>query len=320
MKLLKELDDYGIFNRSNLNAVTEQIYKETKVDFKADNKAVGVLKGIDEKLSGIYNAEDALARYVLVKSYLKEGYSLDNAVAIANNILPDYTKPIPAWLRRADNWGLMPFIRWTYYSTPTLLKSINPLQKNAKGEYAPIKKLFGMAVMYGIYEGLNQTLTNGDMPNGYYGSELPIFRSGNDVQTIRIKSMIPHLGLLEFASLGNIKGNIIPEFFAKLATNGIPQQLFQQALNYNLAMNRPYTRREGAKGAMDRGVELFNFAMPVPLGKGANALVNSIEQDKNRRSKIYNERSSLESLLSTLLVNTKSYNINELRKKLKQED
>ncbi|KPH53052.1 hypothetical protein [Helicobacter pullorum] len=71
---------------------------------------------------------------------------------------------------------------------------------------------------------------------------------------------------------------------------------------------------------MDRGVELFNFAMPVPLGKGANALVNSIEQDKNRRSKIYNERSSLESLLSTLLVNTKSYNINELRKKLKQED
>lgn len=320
MKLLKELDDYGIFNRSNLNAVTEQIYKETKVDFKADNKAVGVLKGIDEKLSGIYNAEDALARYVLVKSYLKEGYSLDNAVAIANNILPDYTKPIPAWLRRADNLGLMPFIRWTYYSTPTLLKSINPLQKNAKGEYAPIKKLFGMAVMYGIYEGLNQTLTNGDMPNGYYGSELPIFRSGNDVQTIRIKSMIPHLGLLEFASLGNIKGNIIPEFFAKLATNGIPQQLFQQALNYNLAMNRPYTRREGAKGAMDRGVELFNFAMPVPLGKGANALVNSIEQDKNRRSKIYNERSSLESLLSTLLVNTKSYNINELRKKLKQED
>ena len=320
MKLLKELDDYGIFNRSNLNAVTEQIYKETKVDFKADNKAVGVLKGIDEKLSGIYNAEDALARYVLVKSYLKEGYSLDNAVAIANNILPDYTKPIPAWLRRADNLGLMPFIRWTYYSTPTLLKSINPLQKNAKGEYAPIKKFFGMAVMYGIYEGLNQTLTNGDMPNGYYGSELPIFRSGNDVQTIRIKSMIPHLGLLEFASLGNIKGNIIPEFFAKLATNGIPQQLFQQALNDNLAMNRPYTRREGAKGAMDRGVELFNFAMPVPLGKGANALVNSIEQDKNRRSKIYNERSSLESLLSTLLVNTKSYNINELRKKLKQED
>ena len=94
------------------------------------------------------------------------------------------------------------------------------------------------------------------------------------------------VGLLEFASLGNIKGNIIPEFFAKLATNGIPQQLFQQALNYNLAMNRPYTRREGAKGAMDRGVELFNFAMPVPLGKGANALVNSIEQDKNRRSKI----------------------------------
>lgn len=85
-------------------------------------------------------------------------------------------------------------------------------------------------------------------------------------------------------------------------------------------MNRPYTRREGAKGAMDRGVELFNFAMPVLLGKGANALVNSIEQDKNRRSKIYNERSSLESLLSTLLVNTKSYNINELRKKLKQED
>ena len=320
MKLLKELDDYGIFNRSNLNAVTEQIYKETKVDFKADNKAVGVLKGIDEKLSGIYNAEDALARYVLVKSYLKEGYSLDNAVAIANNILPDYTKPIPAWLRRADNWGLMPFIRWTYYSTPTLLKSINPLQKNAKGEYAPIKKLFGMAVMYGIYEGLNQALTNGDMPNGYYGSELPIFRIGNDVQTIRIKSMIPHLGLLEFASLGNIKGNIIPEFFVKLATNGIPQQLFQQALNYNLAMNRPYTRREGAKGAMDRGVELFNFAMPVPFGKGANALVNSIEQDKNRRSKIYNERSSLESLLSTLLVNTKSYNINELRKKLKQED
>ena len=126
------------------------------------------------------------------------------------------------------------------------------------------------------------------------------------------------VGLLEFASLGNIKGNLIPEFFAKLATNGISQQLFQQALNYNLAMNRPYTRREGAKVAMDRGVELFNFAMPVPLGKGANALVNSIEQDKNRRSKIYNERSSLESLLSTLLVNTKSYNINELRKKLKQ--
>ena len=41
------------------------------------------------------------------------------------------------------------------------------------------------------------------------GAVCPI---GNDVQTIRIKSMIPHLGLLEFASLGNIKGNIIIPF------------------------------------------------------------------------------------------------------------
>ena len=329
--LMSKLDDMGIFARSKIGDVSEEIYKKSVVGENKSQSKIGkvweIATSFDKKLTDIYGAEDSLARFALTKSLIMEGYNLDNAFKIANTILPDYNKPMPNWLKNLDNYGFVPFLRWTYYSTPALIKSINPLSSTARGTYNAKTQALKTLLLGGLVGGYladYYTLTGGDTPKGSFAKELPIFKHNGEVTTLRIGSMLPHLSLLElmpFTASRSGEVSVSSEFGDKLDTLGMWGSLWGAFSGKNPQSGMPISRQKGWEQVKDRALYFGGQITPAIIGKSATFIDNRLnEYEPYRKNKIYKQRSLGQDIANLLGVNTKTYNINELRKKLKQED
>ena len=329
--LMSKLDDMGIFARSKIGDVSEEIYKKSVVGENKSQSKIGkvweIATSFDKKLTHIYGAEDSLARFALTKSLIMEGYNLDNAFKIANTILPDYNKPMPNWLKNLDNYGFVPFLRWTYYSTPTLIKSINPLSSTARGTYNAKTQALKTLLLGGLVGGYladYYTLTGGDTPKGSFAKELPIFKHNGEVTTLRIGSMLPHLSLFElipFTASRSGEVSVSSEFGDKLDTLGMWGSLWGAFSGKNPQSGMPISRQKGWEQVKDRALYFGGQITPAIIGKSATFIDNRLnEYEPYRKNKIYKQRSLGQDIANLLGVNIKTYNINELRKKLKQED
>ena len=97
----------GLFGRSRLN----DMGIENSFTFKED----GVLRKIGKFANDMYGAEDDVARLTMFNALLKRGKTPQEAKEFTNLLMPDYTRYMPPAIRWAKNWGIAPFISWTYY-------------------------------------------------------------------------------------------------------------------------------------------------------------------------------------------------------------
>lgn len=315
MQLLEELERRGYFDKSFLNVIADNYHlKHNGIKAGKEN----LLKTFHNKLGNVYNAEDVLARFSLAKSFMEEGMEMDKALKLTSEILPDYSKPMPYWLKNADRLGFLPFVQFIYHATPIMLRQINPRAKSIKGDSWNKQALVNILAI-GAYAAYQQLIT--PMPDGYFGSEFVYYQNGDTARTIRIGSIVPHIQMLEFLpGSGSGDWNLLPEFLRKATVGSVYTQGFGVLGNKNYTFDKNITRRSGALGAVDMVGGAIDFAMPAIVGQVYTMANNALTKDsKNRRSKIHNERNVAESALGLLGLNLKSYNKRELAEK-KQRD
>ncbi|MDY2585700.1 hypothetical protein, partial [Helicobacter sp.] len=314
--LLETLESKGYFDKSFLNNIVE--------NYNAKHNGIQkqkqwVLKRFHNKLGNVYNAEDVLARMTLAQSLLEQGLKLEDALSKTSEILPDYSKPMPYWIKNLDRYGVIPFVQFLYHATPIMARQIDP--RRIKSDKQVLLNILAL----GAYFAYAKFMT--PMPDGYFGQEV-VYDSSDEqaVRTIRVGGIIPHLQLLEFLPFsgnGNFnlgEWNALPEALRKAAVGAVPWQAVGLMQNHNYTFNRPITRRDGIEGALDRAVAVADFALPAPIGKGANALLNFTTKDaQNKKSKIHNERNPYEEALGFFGLNLKSFNARELEKKRQRD-
>lgn len=315
MQLLEELERRGYFDKSFLNVIADNYHlKHNGIKAGKEN----LLKRFHNKLGNVYNAEDVLARFSLAKSFMEEGMEMDKALKLTSEILPDYSKPMPYWLKNADRLGFLPFVQFIYHATPIMWRQINPRAKSVKGDSWNKQALVNLLAI-GAYAAYQQLIT--PMPDGYFGSEFVYYQNGDTARTIRIGSIVPHIQMLEFLpGSGSGDWNLLPEFLRKALVGSVYTQGFGVLGNKNYTFDTKITRRNGTLGAVDMLGGAIDFALPAPVGKVYTMANNALTKDsKNRRSKIHNERNLAESTLGLLGLNLKSYNKRELAEKRQRD-
>ena len=295
MQLLEELERRGYFDKSFLNVIADNYHlKHNGIKAGKEN----LLKTFHNWLGNVYNAEDVLARFSLAKSFMEEGMDTDKALKLTSEILPDYSKPMPYWLKNADRLGFLPFVQFIYHATPIMLRQINPRAKSIKGDSWNKQALVNILAI-GAYWAYQQFHT--PMPDGYFGSEFVYYQNGDTARTIRIGSIVPHIQMLEFLPWSSGHFNFLPEFLRKALVGSVYTQAAGVLGNKNYTFDTKITRRNGALGAIDMVGGAIDFAMPAPVGKAYTTANNALTKDsKNRRSKIHNERNVIESGLGLL--------------------
>ncbi|WP_294967115.1 hypothetical protein, partial [Sulfurimonas sp.] len=72
----------------------------------------------------MYDWEDKIFKLANFYNQIKKGIDEKRAFKLANEAYVDYTTPLPGAVRNLDKSGLMPFIHYSYKSTPMVLKTI----------------------------------------------------------------------------------------------------------------------------------------------------------------------------------------------------
>jgi len=307
--LWEDAAELGLFGRSKLNDTLNQYMtpQTTRID--------GTMEKISGKFQKLYQAEDDAMRFASLKQLTEGGMSIEDAVKkINNDIIPDYTKPMSRageWMRRT---GTVPFIAWTYYSTPMLIKQVRDHPTRA---LALMGSLWALNYFQGIEDGE-------DMPYHGYGMEgkaaaVPGLSSGDEKTMVRYSNTIPHMQLTEPG-----------ETLRGLVTGGIPQQMMFAApwLTGDSAINpyfmRPVTYRKDGKGVYDNvkyGVQNF---LPTPdIADSAYNLIESLimTPETRRTNPVINPKTPTQEILGIIPgINVRTYSKSRAQKKNMEDE
>ena len=188
LKLWNQAQQAGLFGRSNLNDILNKYINPTNAQVSS-NKFKNAFQKVDEATSSWYQGEDNIMRFSMLKSLTESGISFDDAIKQINNTIPDYTKPMSQWARFGRDSMLTPFISWTYYATPIILKQMKDKPER-------------IATIYGALYGMNQLMgidpfNEKDIPQQNFSMKrIPIYKNGNEVTTIKVDRWIPHNDIL----------------------------------------------------------------------------------------------------------------------------
>jgi hypothetical protein len=298
LKLWKKAQDAGLFGRSQLNDILMQYVNPISKTGKFSK--TNALKKVDEKLSRMYQGEDDIMRFSVIKALTtgKKAISFDEAFKKVSTIIPDYTKPMSTSARWLRNSGVTPFISWTYHATPILF--------NQAKEH-PLR----IASLYGALYGINQLMgidpfNEEDIPQQNFAMKrIPVYKNGNEVSTVKVDRWIPHNDI--FNPL---------DFIKNLASTGVYTPILEIPRNQNFYFGGKITNKEGAGKAYDLGKYAASQVTPDALDNVAGLIENTIADKKVRKKhSVIEPRSTLQELLKMVGVNTLTYNKNEQRKK-----
>lgn len=234
IKLWNEAQRAGLFGRSGLNDILNQYVNPTKATNSSSLTGTRkVLNKFDDLASRAYQGEDNIMRFSMLKSLTEKGKSLEEAIKEINNTIPDYTKPMSRLARFGRDSMLTPFISWTYYSTPIILKQFKDRPERIAAIYA---SLYGLNKLAGI-----DPFDEKDIPQQNFAMKrIPIYKNGNEVTTIKVDRWIPHNDMLN------------PIDMVKNLTNGGAWRAIPDILNNsNSYFGGKITNNEGALKAYD---------------------------------------------------------------------
>jgi crotonobetainyl-CoA:carnitine CoA-transferase CaiB-like acyl-CoA transferase len=301
LKLWNQAQESGLFGRSNLNDILNKYVNPTPTPTKTKglNKAA---KKIDDFASSMYQGEDNIMRFSMMKSLMEDGATFDAAFKSVNETIPDYTKPMSQWARFGRDSMLTPFISWTYYATPIILKQMKDRPERVVAIYAA---LYGMNQMWGI-----DPFNEKDIPQQNFSMKrIPIYQNGNEVTTVKVDRWVPHGDILS------------PLDFVKNLTSGGAWAGGQDVLrNRNSYFGGKITNREGGEKAYDLTKYAVSQITPDILDNIGGLVESSIlSKEKRTKNPVIQPRTTTQELLKILGINSITYNKSNQAKEIEKQ-
>lgn len=335
---LKEAIDIGIMGRSQLHDILTTYNPSDPF-----TKNTGYLHGAAKKIEGAYNMEDMIFRLSMYIKRREAGLSPMEAMKQIEAILPDYTRPMPKFFRTLRNSGIAPFISWSYYVMPNIVKLIAKNPKRAAVVLgAPY--VFSEAIMQ------SEGQSNADLPTDTIGRRIGynVDNEGN-IDTIKIDRIVPFfdvvsiplsaaMSVYDAARTGEDAGGMswegakglisgVGNFISNYAS-GIPIQVIEAIRTGKDA----YTGRPiiGGKNnqtpsdeMMNTGRWLLNTFAPVPiqLMSGYDFIKSQVtEQEDRKQFQDVVPRSTAQSALKMFPgINTMTYDPRATEKQIERD-
>lgn len=260
------------------------------------------------KFENAFLMEDNAAKITMFDYLINnKKWPVDEAIKEINKITPDYNAPMHKMFRALRDTGVVPFISWTYYTFPTILKQLNPLGKNKVGQGLNKYNSYNMLKIIGTLSIADYILTSNtsiydEQPPIFNNKRMPVYEDyDGNVTTLKIDKWIPHLSVFDPA-----------EFFLSQAGSGIPQKLISNLLlDSDPYFRNQITWNKGLHGAADRAEYYIENYVPIPRFVYSTADVaktSLLDEETRRKSPFLNPRTPTESILTALGFNTLSYN------------
>jgi hypothetical protein len=298
VSLWLDAENNGLFGRSNLNAIMNQY-------LNISTKSEGGLRKIHDAAGELYQSEDNVMRFALLRHYMDKGQDLKTAIKSVNANIPDYSKPMSKAANVARRYGIAPFISWTYYSLPMMYKQLG--KRPARAAAVP-------ALFYGLYQSFDiNPFTEEDIPqSGYAWRRVPIYQDGNEITTLKVDRWLPHIEALNPEKMLhdtlwggnpwiNAGGNILA--------------------NYNPYFNNKVTYQDGIEGAYQRGKSFASsFLTPDILDQTLSVGESVLLDEKTRsRNAVTQPRTTIQELLNLAGFNTLTYDKQNQKEKAIRE-
>lgn len=301
LQLWMEAQKAGLFGKSALNDILGQYINPTQMSgkFKGTRK---ILDKIDNRASAMYQGEDNIMRFSMLKSLQERGMDFNSAIKEVNRTIPDYTKPMSRMARFGRNSMLTPFISWTYYSTPIILRQMKERPER-------------IAALYGALYGINKLMgidpfDERDIPQQNFSMKrIPIFKDGNEITTIKVDRWMPHNDMLN------------PHDMAKNLTSGGAWAAIPDVIrNRNSFFDGKITHREGVAKAYDLTKFATQQITPDAIDNVWNLAESKIlTKEQRKQNPVIQPRSTAQELIKFLGLNTMTYNKTEQAKKAQRE-
>ncbi len=305
MKYYSEAYDAGLFGRGRIADVSS-----------GKSNIKGVIGDVARVAEDMYQAEDNIARMAVFSSLRKQGKSIEEAKALTNKFLPDYTTYMPPVIRALKDSGVAPFISWSYYVLPNMIKQIGSGGGSAKFVTA-------LGLYYAVQE-ISDKLNNFDeraIPKDQIGKHINIFRKGDTVTRLKIDRMVPYL---EFARNPLSSMQVLQSPLLQL---GYDIQNISNSRHVRQIYNdMPVTLKNKPKSAQAYDYLKYIVNQYTPMPSQAMSGLNLIESlarsnEKRKTNKTYVPRSSTQEVLNFLGINTSNYSQREsLKQKRRNEE
>ena len=323
MKYVEEAKKYGLLDTSML--------KDFETTAGMDNQlssaeyAKGILGKTAKKITDLYQNEDNLFKLAWYKKLRQKGYKPQDAINMVKIFFPDYTEPLPKGWSFFRETGIAPFISWSYYVLPKIIKTMNPV-KNPKMAL----KVFGLMA---LLEYLQYKVSNGEInfgadfnpfdnskPDNFKSSRFVYKKDGRYMRTFKVDRFIPHLSFLSLLGSPSASNSFIKQTFGgipvtALSALGGEKYYYGTPITYP---NRTLPRR--IYDNVKYGVESF-VPLPAQLYSIWDTFIDKKVKDKldkthrKRPQSIYVDRTPEENILKLLGINTLSYDQQIFRKK-----
>lgn len=301
LKLWNQAQQAGLFGRSNLNDILNKYVNPANAQVSS-NKFKNAFQKVDEATSSWYQGEDNIMRFSMLKSLTESGTSFDDAIKQINNTIPDYTKPMSQWARFGRDSMLTPFISWTYYATPIILKQMKDKPERIAAIYGA---LYGMNQLMGI-----DPFNEKDIPQQNFSMKrIPIYKEGNEITTIKVDRWIPHNDILNPL-----------DFIKNLTSGGAWTPISDIPRNRNSYFGGKITHNEGALKAYDLGKYAVQQITPDAIDNIYNLIESKVMSEKKRtKNPVIKPRTTTEELLKNIGLNIMTYNKSNQARKVSNE-
>lgn len=315
-----EADAYGLFDGGRLDELLMNYADPSKTGGWSEKLAQKTkVAPLLNKMQKAYQVEDNSARLSMYRHLTeKKGMTPEEAIKEIRRIVPDYRQPMARVFQGLRDTGLMPFISWTYYTLPAILKQLNIFGTSKAGaglnKYRAynITKVIGAVAMFDLMLTPDTHIWS-EQPKGFQGKRLPVaVDSQGNVTGVKIDRWLQQSS---FFSPG--------EFLRSNIMSGIPQKVIS-----NVGLGRdPYfqnkiTYNKGLRGAYDIAEYAVKGYVPAPqFAYDTFDLAKSylIDEEKRRTQRVTNPRSKAEQLSTFFGLNIMSYNKGEYEKQLREQ-
>ena len=312
LKYFIEAKEGGLLGRSQLNDILAG--KQNDLAKKS------VLSKLDKFAQDAYHNGDAINR-IAMYSHLRQKINLEpeEARAMVLSVMPDYSKPMPAGYRALRDTGISPFISWTYYTMPTVIKMIRTKQGAKQAAKA-----------MGTLAALEWALTGGEItpldnvpfmdtkkPKDYKGRRFGIWSSKDKITTLKTDRWIPYVELISPINFG-------VGLFSGPTTKAIVNLVTSISKNgpIDTYTGRPITYNDGALKFYDYMKYVSQSYVPLPAQAytGWNITESILKDEKKRRTnKTVVPRTPLQEVAKFSGLNSLTYSKKGLKKDQKKD-
>ncbi len=301
MKYYLEAEEQGLLNTSRLEDIRVG-ESETHTTYKS------FLKKVDEKLTSAYQGGDSVSKLAMYTHLREHGWSVEKSREGALAIMPDYSKPMaPAWRTLRDS-GITPFISWTYYTLPKMLRIGGSIKGSARITGA-IASLY--AISYAL-TGIGNPYSD-ELPDDAKMARIPVWKDGNEITTVKMDKINPFMQLMHPLQMGR-----------ETAMNGLPQTLLGLLSGTKLYNGRPvtYDNKPKSQQLYDKAKYASGLTpLPGQVRSGIDLIESLVRDEKNRKiSRDIVPRSTLQNLFKQFGVNSLTFDSKQVKKARKKKE